>query len=231
MFDKKFLISVLVAVGCAIPASATLVTYASASSFAAATSGDTFSDIGVTQGNLGTSYTDLGVDFTDPLGLLGTENLSGWPAGQVITATTASSNDDNTITITFPSGVDAISFDANGLFAFSYVFLSVTDSSGTITPYLYEANSPAPLFFGVTTTDSTFSSFTIETEASVYQLALGNITIGSDPPETPEAATFLLVGTGLFLMGGWRRKRRGASGNQAASRGTVRTMSTGITPA
>jgi hypothetical protein len=215
MFNQKFLISVLVLGCCAVPGSASLITYTDPVAFAAATSGDAFSDIAVTQGtNIGTSYTNDGVDFTDSLNLDGTQNLAGWPAGQVITAVAGAFNgaSTNTITISLPSAVTAIEFYTYDS-QYNYIYFSINDGSGTITPYLNPTTS-APLFYGVTTTSS-FISFSLSDEEGVGQLAIGDIRIGeADPPPTPEAATLLLVGTGLFLMGYWRRRMpgRGARG-------------------
>jgi len=231
MFRQRFLISVLVVGFCAIPASAALVTYTDSGSFAAGTTTDTFQNIDVTAGNLtSTSYTDLGVDFSDAAGLNVVTSLGdGWPAGGAIVA---SHTGPTTINISFPSGVNSIEFYTDAQLQYSYVYVSVTDSSGTINTSLYQVSPTTPLFFGVTTTDSTFTSFSVSTDyPNPAQLTLDDISIGSagSTGETPEAATLLLVATGLFLMGWMRRRTQGAT--QAASRGTVRTMSTGITPA
>ncbi len=216
------------------------------SCFAAASTADTFQNIDVTAGSLGDSYTDpTGLEFTDSFGLTGVVSLAGCPGG---TAITASNTGANTINVLFPSGVDAIEFYADAQLQYSDVYVSVTDSSGTIETTLYEASAATPLFFGVTTTDSTFTSFSISTDfPNPAQVALGDIFVGSggpgpgDPSPTPEAATLLLVATGLFMMSYFRRRTFAEAANrgrkaaeqiaQAASRGTVRTMSTGITPA
>jgi hypothetical protein len=220
MFVQKFLISMLIAGCCAIPASASsLVTYTSSSAFAAATVGDDpLSNLVVTAGGLGTSFTDLGVNFSDPDQLQGITDLGGWPAG---TAISDYSGDFAAISITIPSTVNAIGFYVSG----GGVNISVTDSTGGA--YL---NMPlASGFFGVAT-DSTFVTFDIS--AASGQLVLGDIMVGTaDAAPTPEAATLLLVGTGLFMMGYLRRRMPRRVALQAASRGTVCTMSTGITPA
>jgi hypothetical protein len=208
-----------------MPASAALAIFTSSSSFATATTDDTFQDIDVTAGYLGTAYddSDLGVDFGDPDGLQGVVVLSGWPAG---TAIADYSGDFAAIAITVPGSVDAIEFyvgDVGG----SGINVSVTDNAGGT--YLDMPLSSG--FFGVAT-DSTFVTFDVS--AGSGQLILGDIMIGSptgggggDPSETPEAATLLLVATGLFMMGYFRRRIPG----QPARRGTVSTISTGITPA
>jgi hypothetical protein len=238
MFTKKFLLLAIVVACCTVPASATLTTYCTnvgtgcqdpnaSSDFTAATTADTFSDISVTQGSLTTSYTDAsGLIFSDPLGLLGTPNPSGWPTGTAVVGSTSSSG--TTMTVTLPSSVDAIEFYV-GMQDYSYFTISVTDNSGgTFTNGSFEqTNLSVPLFFGVTT-DSDFTSFTITSQGPGDKITLDDIMIGSagaSDASTPEATTLLLVGTGMFLMGYFRRR------THAASRGTVRTMSTGITPA
>jgi hypothetical protein len=241
MFTQKFLMSAIVVACCAVPASATLTTYcvpgplctygsssAASSAFTAATTSDTFSDINVTQGNLNDSYTDTsGLIFGDPLGLLGTPNPSGWPAGTAVAGNSGSGG--TTLTVTLPSSVDAIEF-YTGMQDFSYFTITVTDNTGGTfaSGYFEQNNVSVPLFFGVTT-DSYFTSFTITGQASSDKITLDDIMIGSsgasDSSPAPEATTLLLVGTGMFLIGYVRRR------THAASRGTVRTMSTGITPA
>jgi hypothetical protein len=234
MFTQKFLISViLVGICCAIPASAALVTYCgvtgcsdSSSFFASATTGDTFQNIDVTANSLGTSYTDAttGAEFEDPMGLNGIASPTGWPAGTAITTGAGVS----TMTITLPSSVSAIDFYV-GMMSYSNFTISATDSTGGTfsSGYFAQTSLTTPLFFGITT-NSTFASFTITSQGPGDEITLDDISVGSQEAPTPEAATLLLVATGLFMMSYFRRRRAPA---QAASRGTVRTMSTGITPA
>jgi hypothetical protein len=241
MSIQKIVLSAIVAACGAVPATATLTTYCvpgpycsggsnsnASSEFSTATSSDTFSDINVTQGSLGDSYTDSsGLIFSDSLGLLGTSNPSGWPTGTAIAGSSGSNG--TTLTVTLPSSVDAIEFYV-GMQDFSNFTISVTDNSGGTfsSGWFAQTNVSVPQFFGVTT-DSYFTSFTITSQASPDKITLDDIMIGSsgasDPSPAPEATTLLLVGTGMFLMGYIRRR------TYAASRGTVRTMSTGITPA
>ena len=242
MFTPKILVSAIVLACYTVPASATLTTYcsnpgpgcteasnsAASSDFTSATTADTFSDISVAQGSLGDSYTDAsGLVFSDPLGLTGTANLSSWPTGTAVAGNTTSSG--TTMTVTLPSSVNAIEFYA-GMQDFSNFTISITDNSGgTFTSGWFVESFPGtPVFLGVTT-DSYFTSFTIASQGPGDKITLDDIMIGSagasDPSPTPEATTLLLVGTGMFLMGYFRRR------TYAASRGTVRTMSTGITPA
>lgn len=243
MFTQKFLISViLVGICCAVPASAALVTCTTVSCFAAASTADTFQNIDVTAGSLGDSYTDpTTAEFEDLMGLNGIVNPTGWPTGTAIAANAGA----NTMTITLPSSVNAIEF-YGGALDFTDMTLSVTDSTGgTYTNGLFgQTNVMNPLFFGVVT-NSTFTSITITSYASVDQITLDDISVGSagsgEPAPTPEAATLLLVATGLFMMSYFRRRTfaqaasRGHQAandlDQAAKRGTVRTMSTRITPA
>jgi hypothetical protein len=240
MFTQKFLISVIVGLCSTVPASATLVTYCGYSScsvndagsaFTAATSADTFSDISVTQGSLGDSHTDAtGVEFSDPAGMTGTANPSGWPTGTAIVANGTA--EGNTMTLTLPSDVDAIEFYGGGQ-DFTGLELSVTDSTGaTYTTGLFGQNNlMVPAFFGATSTGM-LTSVSITGFSSPDKITLDDIMIGSsgssgsgDPSPAPEVTSSLLVGSGLFLIGYFRRI------TQAARRGTVRTISTGITPA
>jgi hypothetical protein len=237
MFVKKFLISVLVIGCCAIPASAAMVGYCSASTpcvpsagFAAATAGDTFQNITVSAGSLGTNFLDAsGADFSDPAGLTGVLSLAGWPAGGAIVAGTGI----NSITITLPTAVNAVEFYA-GAQDYSNFTITVDDGSGPYANGYLTGTPTSGAFFGITTTAS-FTSFTITGQSTIDKLTLDDISIGSagssDVSPTPEAATLLLVGTGLFMMGYLRRRMPRRIGLQAASRGTVSTMSTAITPA
>jgi hypothetical protein len=213
MFTQRFLVSAFVlGCFCACPVSASLTTYCSVNlctdqsnpptSFAAATTADTFSNITFAQGNLGTSTSDLGVVFsTNGTGLTGMTNLSSWPAGSAL----VSNPGVNTLTITLPTAVSAVDFYL-GPQDFSAFTISITDSNGaTYTDgYFNESATLVPYFFGVTT-DGSFTSFTITSQASPDKLSIDDMQIGSQETETPEVATLLLVATGLFLMGGARR--------------------------
>jgi hypothetical protein len=134
--------------------------------------------------------------------------------------------------VSLPSSVATIEFYV-GLQDVSYFQISATDSNGGTfsSGWFHQTNAAVPLFFGITT-DSTFTSLSITAYSSPDIITLDDISIGSaGTGETPEAATLLLVATGLFLMGWMRRRMPRRAAGQAASRGTVRTMSTGITPA
>jgi hypothetical protein len=226
MFSKKFLISVLALGYCAIPASASLTTYTSISAFTTATASDTFQNIIVTPGSLGTSYSDQGVTFTDALGLFGASSPGGWPGGEVMTS---ANTGPSTINIALPASINAIEFYV-GTQNFSDFEIQMTDTAGgTFTDGIeIQPTGTTPLYFGITTTAS-FSSFSVIAFNPPDKITLEDISVGSpDVAETPEVATLLLVATGLFLMGYFRRW---TSRTHAARRGTVRTMSTGITPA
>jgi hypothetical protein len=238
MFAQKFLISVLLlAFCCAIPASAALTTCTNTSCFAtdATAEADTFQNIDVTVGGLPNPYTDLGAEFGDPAGLDGISDATGFPSEVSIEA---SATGASTITITLPSSVNAIEFYAGTQSDYSNFNISVTDNSGgTYSSGLFEQIPAGAAYFGVST-DSSFNTLTITSYIPGNVITIGDISIGTaasdgggDPSPTPEAATLLLVGTGLFLMSYLKRRTPRRATVQAASRGTVRTMSTGITPA
>jgi hypothetical protein len=206
MFTQKCLIAALVLGGCSIPASAALTTYTSLSTFEAATSGDTFSNISFTQGSLGTSTSDLGVVFsTDGSGLTGETNISGWPAGSALVSSANSGG--NTLTITLPTAVDAISLYIGLTTTDNSVQISVADNGGGA-PDTFSASPTvtitSPYFLGIVT-NSSFSSFTIETFGSSDHSGIDAMEIAQ--AQTPEVATLLLVGTGLLVMGYFRRRR------------------------
>ena len=210
MFSKRVLMAALMVGSCAIPASATLTTYSSVGSLEAALPGDTFSNITFAQGSLGASTTADGIVFsTDSAsGLTGVTDVSGWPAGTAINVTNAFADSFYTITISLPSGVNAIAFNVDDQTPSSTYGVSVTDSGGTLEPTFTQSGS-TPTFYAVATTDLTFISFTVsnDTFGTGALLTLGNVTIGeADTPPAPEGATMLLVGTGLLVMGYWRRK-------------------------
>lgn len=206
MTTQRFLITALAIGACAIPASATLATYSTPTALEAALPSDTFSNITFAQGNLGTSTTDFGIVFsTSSPQLTGILSPSGWVSGTAIDTTFQ--NQLYTIALSFPAGVNAIGFYVDSQASGSSVSLSVKDSGGTITPSFTESGS-TPSFFGVTTTDSTFTSFLVgnDTTNNGADLTLGDVQFGEQAP-TPEVATLLLVATGLLAMGFFRRRR------------------------
>ncbi len=208
MLTQRFLVALLTISACAIPASATLTTCTTENCLSVP--GDTFSNISFAAGSLGTSTTASGVVFsTNGAGLTGEANPTGWPAGSSEPAL-VSSEGVNTLTITLPSDVNAIEFAA-GLMDFDQLQISITDNAGGSYTYggLSQSNIQVPVYFGVSTTGS-FSTFTIGSVNSIDQLTLDDIEIGqlgSEPDAAPEAATMLLVATGLFAIGYFRRRR------------------------
>lgn len=208
MLIQRFLMAAVVAACSAIPAFATLQTYTSLTSFDTATGGDTFTNIAFAQGNLGTSTTVDGVVFsTSGASLTGEASPSGWPTGPTEPAL-ASSEGGNTLTITLPAGAGAVDFYFGPL-DYTGLQLTIADNAGGnfTTDALTQPNMTTPVFFGVTTTGN-FTSFTIQSFSNPDMTTLDNLQFGqSDMSQTPEVATFLLVGTGLLLMGYFRRRR------------------------
>lgn len=205
MFTQGFLMALLT-LGCAIPASASLTTCTTQDCLS--DPDDTFSNVSFAAGSLGTSTTDFGVIFsTNGAGFTGAVNPTGWPSGSSEPALVSSAG-VNTLTITLPSDVNAIEF-AVGPQDFSAFTIAITDNDGGnyVNGSFFQTNVQNPIFFGAETTGS-FTSFTITSQASIDKLTLDAIQIGEDAPATPEAATLLLVGTGLFAMGYIRRRRR-----------------------
>jgi hypothetical protein len=204
----KILIAVCIAGGCSIPASAALTTYSTPTTFQAATSGDTFSNIVFAQGNLfATDTGDLGVDFsTSGPDLTGLTNISGWPAGTALVSTNSSGG--NTLTITLPGAVDAISLYIGLTTTDSNVQISVGDSGGGA-PDSFSASPTtiitSPYYLGIVT-DSSFTTFTIQSFGPSDHAAIDDMQIGQAQAQTPEVATLLLVGTGLLAMGYVRRR-------------------------
>jgi hypothetical protein len=207
MSTQKYLIAAVILGGCSIPASAALTTYSTLSAFQAATSTDTFSNIAFAQGNLfSTSTSDLGVDFsTSGPDLMGVANISSWPAGTALVSTNSSGG--NTLTITLPSAVDAISLYIGLTTTDSNIQISVADNGGA--PDTFSASPTviitSPYYLGIVT-DASFTTFTIQSFGPSDHVAIDDMEIGQAQAQTPEVATLLLVGTGLLAMGYFRRR-------------------------
>ena len=89
MTYKRIPISIVLLVSTGIRLSAALTGCTTTTCYATSISGDsdTFSNIVFTQGDLGDTYTDTatGITFADVLGMSGTANPTGWPAGTALT--------------------------------------------------------------------------------------------------------------------------------------------------
>jgi hypothetical protein len=218
VFTQRFLVSALVLACGAIPASATLTTYSSLSAFTAGNTDQTFQNITFPSGNNGTTYTDptTGVVFSDATSLIGIGTPSGWPAGSSLQATHCGSPGSctTTLTITLPATVTSVAMDL-GLSGFNA--FQVTVSNGVDAPFSSnqeQSSLSTPLFYGFAST-SPFTTFTISTEDPVNDLLLDAMEIGTptsggsggggDPPDTPEVATLLMIGSGLVMLRCGRR--------------------------
>jgi hypothetical protein len=199
----------LLALACsAIPVSAALTTYSTLSSFNSATSSQTFSNITFPSGSDGTSYTDIAsqVVFSSANGLTGIPTIGTWPAGSSLEVLNSGST--NVLTITLPSLVTSVSLYL-GPQNFSNFNIDVANTGGGTYDNGAEEQSSGttPVFFGVTS-DSAFSTFTVTTFASVDHLVIDGVEIGtsgSDQAQTPEVATFLMIGGGLLMLRYGRR--------------------------
>lgn len=216
MFTRRFLVCMLMAAGSIIPASASLLTYSTAGAFTSANSDETFQNISFAQGNLGTSLTDAvtTVVFSSPDGLTGIAAPVGWPSGNILEAATG----PKTITVTLPSSVRAVGFYA-GPQDYSTFGIHISNSSGDQAGNdgFIESGSPAsPVFFGVRS-DSPITSLTISAfSPTTDRIAIEDMMVGTPAQaETPEAATFLLVASGLFLLRYVRRWIPGESSRRS----------------
>lgn len=203
MNAKRLLISILVLGLRALPAYASLLTYSTASSFNAANTDQTFQNISFAQGNLGTSFTDAltSVVFSASAGMTGAMQPSGWPAGTVVEIT--NSPNTNTITVTPPSSVRSVAFYAGSGLAFNTFNIAASNTGGDNfnNGSFQQSSSTAPVFFGVRS-DTPFVSISVQTFGSnpvPVSDILDDVEVGS-PEQTPEAATMLLIATGLFMI-------------------------------
>ena len=191
------------------PGFATLVTYTAASSFASANTDQTFQNLTFpTLTGSSTSYTDLstGILFTSTSGLSVVVNPNAWadPASGNVLQT---NSPGGTINITLPTTARSFGFYLGGVSTFLDVQITVADSSGG--SYSQGLTQPFPLsvprFWGVRS-DSAITALTLVANVPNEYLALGPGQLGSPAAETPEAATMLMIGTGLIILRFLRRK-------------------------
>ena len=173
-----------------------------------------------------TSLTDSGVTFigTGDSGPLTVGPVSGWASGNVLKRSTGGGS----ILATLPNNILAFSVYLVTVSASFPTPFDITFTSGS--SYDYSVTLPqtvgGSLFFGVTA-DAPITNLTFLNGFQSLTVGIDNLDIGSGggpPPATPEAATFLLIGSGLMFMRLLRRRER----NQPARRGAVSTIFTGI---
>jgi hypothetical protein len=221
MLAQRFLISMLALA--AWPASAATVTYTDPATFNNATQSLFFSQVDFNNAVLGANgYTDAsGAVFND-------SNQNTNKLGRSASCFNACTNGEITDTyfgfsISLPINIGAFAF-----YVASPQGETVTVSfSGNGTPFSTQFTAVSSgVFFGATT-DTPVTGFTISGPQFGDTIALDNFEIaqsGPPPPNAPEAATFLLIGSGLVFMRLLRRRAR----TQPARRGAVSTIFTGI---
>ena len=189
--------------------SATITTYSSSTSWLAATTGDQedslsslapagsytmypggFSQAGVEY--IGLSGSIFVADTTS--GAFSWANFGTGEAG-FITGT-------NTIAITIPTPVTAFAINLwSSPFGQTYT-VSTLSTPFSVGP---TSTSAPPTFFGITS-DTAFTTVDVTAQAGTTYAIFDNVQWGTT--ETPEAGTFLLIGTGLMGFAVFRRKMR-----------------------
>lgn len=228
MIRHRFLVPILVLAGAAaIPASATLTTYASQSAFVAATTGNqTFTNITFPSGPLTNPFQDLVTStiFSATTGLSGDSNPSGWPPAEVLEVTKcASGTNCPTLTVTLPSAATA--FDMFfGPQDFSNPTVTVDNSGGDhfVNGTMIQPNGSTPIFFGFVTS-APITTFTIVGAVPADQWTFDDVQVG-EPAATPEAGTLFLLGGGLLMLRFGRRwlPRRSSTPRPATAAAPVR---------
>jgi hypothetical protein len=222
MLAQRFLIPVFALI--AWPTSAATVTYTDPATFNNATQSLFFTQINFNTATFLSSngYTDAsGAVFDD-------SNQNRTKLGRSASCFNTCTNGEVTdayfgFSISLPINIGAFAF-----YVASPQGETVTVSfSGSGAPFSTQFTAVSSgVFFG-TTTDTPVTGFTISGQIFQDTIALDNFEIaqsGPPPPNAPEAATFLLIGSGLVFMRLLRRRPR----TQPARRGAVSTIFTGI---
>ena len=81
--------------------------------------------------------------------------------------------------------------------------------SGTGTVYV--SSSSNVQFMGVMSSDTPITNFWIGSTGASAPLQINSFELFTEDASAPETSTFLLLGSGLILLGGFRRYRRGAA--------------------
>ena len=209
MFNGRFWLFMAALGVFSTPGLATLVTYTTASSFASANTDQTFQSLTFpTLTGSSTSYTDLstGILFTSTSGLSVVDNPNAWAApasGNVL----RTNSPGGTIVITLPTTARSFSIYLGGVFTFLDAQISVANGGGgSYSQGLSQSlGLSTPAFWGVRS-DSAITSLTLVANVGNEYLEIGPGQLGAPAAEAPEAATMLLIGTGLIILRFLRRK-------------------------
>jgi len=203
------------------PAYSTTVTYTDLASWTAATAGDqTIDFLGKANGNLIQDYSNGGLSYTDvqffgigtgtPLEILDSSaaafSWANFGSGEALIQPTNRGVNDPVpyIHVTFTTPVTAFGSDLFTTSSYGMTF-SITVAGATYTAPTFSL--PTRAFFGVTS-DTPISSADFQLQGTTPTggsiAFLDNFTYGSaqavgpPPDDTPEAATMLLIGSGLL---------------------------------
>ena len=211
MSTQKFLVTVLALA--AVPGAASeLAFYTTQTGFE--TANPTFLNLPLHLGDSGASFTETASDgsqftFTAGGGVPGlsvTGPFGGsWGTGNVLKEGGSGMGE---IDVTFPSAVRGFGFYAGSIS--SPVSLTIVYASGATYTRTLTISSTNPNYYGALT-DAAITALAIRTDYSFEQGAITNFEFANQAQaqaQTPEAATFLLIGFGLIAMRWLSRRRR-----------------------
>ena len=216
MLTRRILMSALAVVACAVPASATISYYTDPTSFGTAATGLTPQSVSFDPdlGMSGLSLIVSGITFAgfdgvpNPANVIVSGNLgSPWPPGSILER----SGTGGGITITFVANVRAFSFSFSSTSGFGNIatlaVVTSADNSSSTIPGVF-AN--VPNFEGVVA-DHDIGSATINFPfTNSAQLEFGGFSFDTPASDTgsstPELGSLFLIGTGLGVLGIFRRR-------------------------
>jgi hypothetical protein len=207
MFRRAFVYLFAVCAVVLPATSAVLTTYTDNATFTAALSSQTLIDFDTLSTGEDSTAAGLTIGGINFVGMnnggyyLATQN-NGWNSGTFVYLPYFFGPLSYTA-VTVPSGTTAVGFDLgsqSGTDSFTVTILGATAVVNT-------ATFPAHTFFGVTS-DTAFTTFQIQSNIAKTVLMdnfiFGTATTGTvtDPPpsDTPEAATLIMIGSGLLIM-------------------------------
>lgn len=209
--------------GCCVTASASVVVYTDRNQWLTATSTVNTIDFETATANNG-DVTIGAVDFQGYDNTASTQhdlqifNGNYWGSGAILEGPPGSTAGQH-ITVTLPVGTfavgsDVMQFEPNGPTSFAETVAAELSIDSTI--YSAQTNSgfASRAFFGFVSTDTQITSITFFPANDIgAHLGLDNFSTGGQAAvsDTPEAATMILCGGGLLLIGLLRRHRNSNS--------------------